>query len=226
MASSASTTSRMTLVLTPTGSDSTQPIINQKTTPAVERLNTAHSAPQMGDYHITKEKRQQLRGLLVESQPLTPNETARQDRSNSLALPDDERKMYYAELDEILRWNTFLLHSGLNIPEVVDFVSWGYNANEEEHQCALAQAVESHESFKTTTCSNLQKQATSLIKTIPNLRELDDLALTQQISDSFSLDKFFAAFAFMADFLNYGGSSPLGKWYAKGIYVNMTRTVV
>jgi hypothetical protein len=30
----------------------------------------------------------------------------------------------------------------------------------------------------------------------------------------------------MEDYLNFEGSSPLGKWYAKGIFINMTRTIV
>ena len=129
-------------------------------------------------------------------------------------------------MDVAVRWNTFLVHASLNLPELVACVSGKHNANEEEYQNALAKALKSHNSFKTATCEHLQKQATSLARADLKLSQLNDAALAQKIVDSLGPDKFFAAFAFMADFLNYGGSSPLGKWYAKGIYVNMTRTVV
>jgi hypothetical protein len=55
----------------------------------------------MKDFNITKEKRQQLRALLINSQPLTPDESARQSRSNGVSLSDDERKTYHADLDEV-----------------------------------------------------------------------------------------------------------------------------
>lgn len=216
----------MTLVLTPTGSDTTEPTINQQTLPTVEHLDTDHSTPQMEDFNITKEKRQQLRGLLINSQPLTPDETGRQCRSNGVSLSDHERKTYHEDLDEVVRRNSFLTHTDLNLPEAVDFVSCEHDVNEEEHQRASTKAVESHKSFKTSTCRQILKRAISLTEVNRNLHELDDAALTQKIGDSFSPDKFFAAFAFMEDYLHFEGSSPLGKWYAKGIYVNMTRTIV
>jgi hypothetical protein len=101
-----------------------------------------------------------------------------------------------------------------------------YNVTEEEYQRALARAVESHELFRMTTLGNIQDHAFALIRANPKLHKLDTAALTREISDSFSPDKYFAAFAFMGDYLNLEGSSPLGKWYAKGIYINMTRAVV
>ena len=212
----------MTLIFTPTGSDTTQPTINHQTTPAIERLDTH---PQMEDFNITKEKRQQLRGLLINSQPLASDETA-QRRSNGISLSDHERKNFYADLDEVVRWNTFLTQTGLNLPEVVDLVSRVYNVTEKEYQRALAKAVESHELFRMTTLANIQDHAFALIRANPKLQKLDTAAMTQKISDSFSPDKYFAAFAFMEDYLNFEGSSPLGKWYAKGIYINLTRAMV
>jgi hypothetical protein len=151
------------MVFTPVGSDTTQVAINQPPTPPVEHVDTDQFAPRMEDFNITREKRQQLRGLLITSQSLVPDKKARQGRSNGLPLTDDERKMYYEDLDETVRWNNFLVYSGLNVPEVVGFVSYVYNVNEEEHQRALAKAVESHESFNTTTCDNIQKHAMDLI---------------------------------------------------------------
>jgi hypothetical protein len=212
MANSISTTSLMTPVLTPTGSDTTRPAINQQTTPAVDQINTVHSAPQMKDFNITKEKRQQLRGILINSQTLAPDEAARQLRSKGIFLSDDERKTYYAALDEVVRWNTFLVQTGVNLPEVVDFVSHAYNVNEEEHQRALVMAVESHESFKNIIRTNITLDAICLTDDELNLCQLDNVALTQKISDSFSPDRFFAAFGFMEDYLDLKSSTPLGKW--------------
>jgi hypothetical protein len=216
----------MTPALTPTGSDATQPTIKQQTTPAVNHIATDQSTPQMKDFNITKEKRQQLRGLLVNSQPLTPDGAARQRRSKGISLSDDERKTYHAALDEVVRWNTFLTHTDLNLPEVVDFVSYAHNVNEEEHQRALVKAIESHESFKTTLRNNIEDHASALNRAYWNLDEPDNAALTREISSSFSPDKFFAAFAFMKEYLDFEASSPLGKWYAKGMYSNMTRAMV
>jgi hypothetical protein len=216
----------MAPVLTPTGSDTTQPTINRQIIPAIEQIDTDRTTPHMEVYHINPKKRQQLRGLLINSQPFVPNEKARQGRSNGSSLSDHKRKTFHADLDEFLRWNTFLVHSGLNLPEVVDYISDLYNANEQEYQRALTKAVELHDSLKTTTCNNLQKHAAALLQATPDLRELDNVTLTQKISDSSSLDRFFAAFNYTEDYLDYGGSSPMGKWYAKGIYVNMTRTLV
>jgi hypothetical protein len=180
----------------------------------------------MEDFNITKEKRQQLHSLLINSQLLAPDETARQGRLDGFSLTDHGRKAFHKNLDETVRWNTFLTHTSVNLPEVVGLDSYEYNVNEEEYQRAVANAVESHESFKKTTCRNIQKHTTSLISANKNLRELDDVALTQKISDSFSPDKLFDAFAFMEDYLNFEDSSSLGKWYAKGIYINMTRTAM
>jgi hypothetical protein len=221
-----STSSASPLVLTPVGSDTTQSAINQQSTPPVAHVDTNHSAPPMEDFNITKEKRQQLRSLLINSQLLAPDETARQGRFDGFSLTDHGRKAFHKNLDETVRWNTFLTHTSVNLPEVIGLVSYEYNVNEEEYQRAVANAVQSHESFKRTTCSNVQKHATSLISANKNLRELDDVALTQKISDSFTPDKYFDAFAFMEDYLNFEDSSALGKWYAKGIYVNMTRTAM
>jgi hypothetical protein len=216
----------LVLILTPIDSDATQPTTNKQTTPTVEHVDTNPSVPKMEDFNITREKRQQLRGLLINSQPLTPDETARQSRSNGSSLTDTERKTFHADLDEAVRWSTFLVHTDMALPGSVDFVSSMYNVDEEEYQRALAKAVETHESFKTTTLDNLEEHATSFIRENRKLHKLDNTALTQKISDSFSPDKFFAAFAFMGDYLNFEDSSSLGKWYAKGIYINMTRAMV
>jgi len=142
----------MTLVLTPTCSE---PTINQQTTLTVEQIDRDRSTPQMEDLNITREKRRQLRRLLINSQPLISDDTARESRSDGSPLSNDERKTYHADLDEAVRWNLFLTHTDLNLPEVVDFVSYVHNVNEDEHQCALAKAVECHESFKKTTLSIL-----------------------------------------------------------------------
>lgn len=211
----------MTLVLTPTCSE---PTINQQTTLTVEQIDRDRSTPQMEDFNITREKRRQLRRLLINSQPLISDDTARESRSDGSPLSNDERKTYHADLDEAVRWNLFLTHTDLNLPEVVDFVSYVHNVNEDEHQCALAKAVECHESFKKTTLSNIRDHATAKVDW--DLYGLDDAAMTQRIGDSFSHDKFFATFAFMQDYLDFGGSSSLGKWYAKGIYMNMTCAAV
>jgi hypothetical protein len=224
-----STASRMTLVLTPVGSETTQPPINRQITSpvdSVEHVDTEHSAPQMEHLNITKEKRQQLRRLLINSQPLTLDETARQGLSRGFSLTDHGRKAFHKNLDETVRWNTFLTHSHVNLPEIIASFSYEYLVNEEEYQLALAKAVESHESLKATTCSNIQKHATCLVRANKNLHELDNAALTQKVSDSFSPDKFFDAFTFMEDYLNFEDSSALGKWYAEGIYINMTRTAI
>lgn len=216
----------MTLVLTPVGSETTQPPINQQSTPSFEQVDTEQFTPRMKDFNITKAKRQQLRGLLINSQPLTPDETARQRRSEGFSPRVYERESLHEILDEVVRWNTFLVHTGLNLPEVLDFVFDVHKCNEEEYQRALAKAVESQESFMRTTCNNIEEQVTSLVENDGELHELDDVALTKKIEDSFSPDKFFAAFAFMKDYLNFEDSSSLGKWYAKGIYINTTRTVM
>jgi hypothetical protein len=224
MAGSTSTASP--LVLTPVSSETSQPAINQHVTSPVKHVNTDQSAPQMEDFNITKEKRQQLRGLLHNSQSLAPDENASQSRSNGASLTYNERNTYHTDLDEAIRWNLFLTHTDLNLNRFADFVSSIHNVNEEEHRRAFAKAVRSHESYKTTTCSNIKEHAISIIRANLNIRQLDDVALTQKISDSFSPDKFFAAFAFMEDYLNFEGSSPLGKWFAEGIYVNIVRTLV
>ena len=170
---------------------------------------------------LTKEKRQQLRKLLINLQPLAPAGTASQARSNGKSLSDNEREAYHAEVDVAVRWNTFLVHTSLNLPELVSYVSNKHKVNEEEHQRALAKAIKSHTSFKTTTCENLQVHAASLIRADPKLSQLNDAALGQKIGDSLNPDKFFAAFSFLKDFLNYEGCAPLGKWFIKTIYTNM-----
>lgn len=175
----------------------------------------------MEDYNLTKEKRQQLRRLLINLQPLTPDETAKQARSSGKFMGDGERDAYHAEVDVAVRWNTFLVHASLNLPELVACVSGKHNANEEEYQNALAKALKSHNSFKTATCEHLQKQATSLARADLKLSQLNDAALAQKIVDSLGPDKFFAAFGFLKDFLNYEGCAPLGKWFMKTIYTNM-----
>jgi hypothetical protein len=98
-----STASRMTLVLTPVGSETTQSAINQQITSPVEHVDTDHSAPQMEHLNITKEKRQQLRRLLINSQPLTLDETARQGLSCGFSLTDHGRKTFHKNLDETVR---------------------------------------------------------------------------------------------------------------------------
>jgi hypothetical protein len=209
----------------------TQPTIKQQSTPAVDRRNTDLSEYKTLDmatreFNITKEKRQQLRGLLSNSQPLPPDEGARQRRSNGISLYDDERKVYHDAVDKVVRWNTFLVHTSLNLPEVVEFVSRVWDVNEEEYQRALAKAIESYDLFQTILCNNIWDYASDLIGASWNLEELESAALAQKISDFFSPHKFFAAFAFMEDYFNFECSSPLGKWYAKGIYVNMTCAIV
>jgi hypothetical protein len=134
----------LVLILTPIDSDATQPTTNKQTTPTVDHVDADPSTPKMEDFNITKEKRQQLRALLINSQPLIPDEKARQSRVNGSPLTDNERETYHADLDEVVRWTTFLVHADLALPEAVEFVSSVYNVNEEEYQRALAKAVEPH----------------------------------------------------------------------------------
>lgn len=133
-------------------------------------------------------------------------------------MSDDQREFYHAEVDEAVRWVTFL--TGLLVREAVTFVSDKHNVNEEEYQRAWSKAVKSHELYKTITCANLPQLTTSLMKE-SEIRELTDAAFRKHVEASFTHDSFFASFDFMDDYLSYEAFSALGKWYANSFWTTL-----
>jgi hypothetical protein len=178
--------------------------------PIFDQTTTAN-----GDYIITKEKRQQLRELQLHPKPI--NLGGVPDR-NGFSLSEQEREVYHMDVDDAVRWSTFL--TGLVVEEIVAFISDQHNANKEEHQLALTKAVEAHEIFKMDTCGHLIEYATTLME-VEDIWELDDAAFKKHISASFTAEKFFAAFIFLEDHLVIPNSTARGKWYANAVWTSM-----
>jgi len=168
-----------------------------------------------GDFIITKEKRQQLRELQLHPKPINLGRVPDRDGS---PLSEQEREVYHMEVDDAVRWSTFL--TGLVVEEIVAFISDKYNANQEEHQLALTKTVEAHEIFRMDTCGHLIEYATTLME-VEDIWELDDAAFKKRISASFTAEKFFAAFTFLEDHLVIPNSTARGKWYANAVWTSM-----
>jgi len=184
--------------------------------PIIPQQTLTQSITPGGDFVVTKGKRQQLRELLIEPEPVNLHEDA--VRSSDHTLSDPERKVYRAEVDKAVRWDTFRI--GQALKEHVVFISDKHNVNEEEYQSAWAQAIESHNLYKTNACGKLVEFTTSLTKD-PGLRYLDDAAFREIIDASFTTQKFFDAFSYLQDYLNLPGSTARGKWYATEMWTSM-----
>jgi hypothetical protein len=178
--------------------------------PSFEQPTTAND-----DFIITKEKRQQPRELQLHPKPI--NLGGGPDRNGS-SLSEQEREVYHMDVDDAVRWSTFL--TGLVVEEIVASISDKHNANKEEHQLALTKAVEAHEIFRTDTCGHLIEYAVTLME-VEDIWELDDAAFKKHISASFTAEKFFAAFNFLEDHLVIPNSTARGKWYANAVWTSM-----
>lgn len=207
-----------------------EPTTGQTTTTTAKHNSADRLSLQTESSAVTKKKRQQLRDLVLSLEPLRLDEAAlgMHFRSNGVSLSEDERDAYHADLDVAVRWNTFLVHTNKNLLEVVAFVSrkHQHNLNEVDFQLAWAKAVESHHSYTTSTCGNLQQLAASLMKADPVPRHLDDDAFLAKIDDHFSAENFLATFDFMQEYLNYEGCTPTGKWYMMTVRVNLVAQMV
>ena len=178
--------------------------------PSFEQPTTANE-----EFIITKEKRQQLRELQFHPKPI--NLGGGPDRNGS-SLSEQEREVYHMDVDDAVRWSTFL--TGLVVEEIVASISDKHNANEKEHQLALTKAAEAHEIFRTDTCGHLIEYAVTLME-VEDIWELDDAAFKKHISASFTAEKFFAAFNFLEDHLVIPNSTARGKWYANAVWTSM-----
>lgn len=175
------------------------------------------------DFIITKAKRQELRKLMEDGKTLTRKSQMKAAKAISRTpLSPGEKKDYNAKLDRVIRWNTLLIHVNLNLQDVMAFVfGERVETDSSDYEWARNKMLENCRSYKSKVCAQFKSFVEAMTTQDPTLLELSDNGFATKVGEAFTATNYFHCFFFMKNYLNVEGSSSLGKWFLKSIFVNM-----
>jgi hypothetical protein len=146
-------------------------------------------------------------------------------RSNNPQPPltKDELDAAIRRLDRAVRWNTFLVHVNLNSHDVIDSVTnHPIDADGNDFAQLRSKLTDNVRSFKNKTLNRVFTHITELIKHEPWLKDASDSDFKDRLSQNFNFQNWVFCFYYMKGYIDFDGSSDLGKWYMENMYVNLS----
>ncbi|KAL9023601.1 MAG: hypothetical protein Q9180_008171 [Flavoplaca navasiana] len=129
-------------------------------------------------------------------------------------------------LDRLIRWNTFLCHTNKLWEDIV-YEAYGpkFNIDTAIGQAARGKVFENTRSYKSRTVKHMKEHVREIFncdehrnkKTLYTTREL----LTDFFESVFSSGNYFAVFRHIDGYVEYEGSTELGKFYMRSVYCNL-----
>ena len=137
-------------------------------------------------------------------------------------LTAEEKKMFERKLDRVVRWNTLLVHVNINTPDMIKYVFGDrIDVDSLEYDWARNKIMENHRTYKSKTCSQFKLLVNRQVAQDHTLLELSAASFAAKFEKMFNESNYFFCFYFMKFYLNIAGSSALGQWFLKTIFVNL-----
>ncbi|SMR42023.1 unnamed protein product [Zymoseptoria tritici ST99CH_1A5] len=201
------------------GKDLGQRRINTPNVRVADTSNTSHEARPSMRFNLTKGHREELREL--RKGPSTPFKSKLID-ANSALLTEDEKHEYLPDLELAVRWTTFLVHLDIGLTNAVVIVFGDRKAlHPSDFEWAVEKVTEGHDYIKDTVCVQAHALVQELTTEDASLWDLTDNDFAKYLDGNFDTEQYFSVFDFMRDFINFEGSSKLGKWYMQNVFINL-----
>lgn len=191
--------------------------------PQFNTLDSAQTSTKATDeFPINTIKRQELRKAIKNGKKLLSKGKLKAFSEEALALTTEEKKSFQSKLDRVIRQNTLLTYSNLNLLDILLYMySDRIKVNNSNYLAARTKIQENYRTYKSKTCLQLKLFVQILITQDRSLLEISDNSFFEKVIGLFLLENYFTIFYFIKNYLNIDSSTNLGKQFLQNIFTNL-----
>ena len=166
---------------------------------------------------VSQNKRKEMRASLQKGNVI-PRLNKRKAEFTYVPLSAAELVTVTAKLDRATRWNTFLTHTNLNAHEIIEAVTSGrVDVDSADFNTLRSKLQENVRSYKNNVLKNMEIFLEDMFGKDKGLVDSSDSTFQIKFGESFNQQNYLFVFYYIKNYVNFDGSSDLGRWYTESM---------